>query len=78
MMIMALINSRNNPSVIMVIGRVSMIRIGLTRKLRRLNTTATMIAVMYESTETPGSTLARITTANAVNNTRKISFKKLV
>ena len=45
-MIAALIINRKSPNVTMVTGNVSMTRIGFTKKLRRLSTTATMMAVM--------------------------------
>jgi hypothetical protein len=44
--IRALIISKNKPNVSMVMGKVSIIKIGLTIKFRRPNTMATMIAVV--------------------------------
>lgn len=58
----------------MVTGRVRIIKIGFTKKFKRLNTIATIIAVVYESTPIPGNILDNITTANALNKTRKIIF----
>jgi len=45
-MIMALMISRNNPKVKIVTGNVKITRIGFTIKLSRLNTMATIIAVI--------------------------------
>jgi hypothetical protein len=53
-MMTALIINRKSPRVTMVMGRVKITKIGFTMKLRRLNTTATIIAVTMESTPTPG------------------------
>jgi len=53
---MALMTKRNSPRVRIVIGKVKMTNMGFTRKLRRLSTTATMMAVSIESTPTPGNT----------------------
>ena len=55
-------------------GKVSMMRIGLTRKFNRLNTTATIKAVRKLSTETPGRMLASKTTASALSNNFSIKF----
>ena len=54
--IIALITNKKSPKVKMVMGRVRMTRIGFTKKLSKLSTTATMIAVNMEETPTPGST----------------------
>ena len=54
--IMAFITKRNSPRVRIVIGNVKITNMGFTRKLRRLSTTATMMAVIMESTPTPGNT----------------------
>lgn len=51
--IMALITNKNNPNVIMVIGKVKTIKIGFTNKFKIDNTIATKIAVTYESSATP-------------------------
>lgn len=72
--IRALIISKNKPKVNMVMGKVRITNIGLTIKFNRLNTMATMIAVVYESTPTPGRIFASITTARALNKIRIISF----
>jgi len=66
--------NKNNPRVTMVTGKVKITRMGFTIKLRRLNTIATIIAVVYVSTPTPGSIFDRTTTANALNRIRNISF----
>ena len=42
----AFIMSKNRPSVIMVTGRVSIIKMGFTIKFKRLSTMATIIAVV--------------------------------
>ena len=55
-MMIALITNKKSPKVKMVMGRVRMTRIGFTKKLSKLSTTATMIAVNMEETPTPGST----------------------
>jgi hypothetical protein len=51
----ALITKRNNPSVTIVNGIVSTIRIGLTITFKSERIMATKIAVRNESTETPGN-----------------------
>ncbi len=53
-MIIALMIKRNKPKVTMVIGKVSIIRRGFTKKFKIPNTKATMMAVVGESTPTPG------------------------
>ena len=45
-MIAALMTSRNKPKVTMVMGKVSMTMMGLTRKFKRLSTRATTMAVV--------------------------------
>jgi hypothetical protein len=72
--IMALIISKKRPKVIMVTGRVRMIRMGFTIRLSRLKTIATMSALTYESTSTLGSTLAKTSTAKALRSILKTSF----
>ena len=54
--IIALITNKKSPKVKMVIGRVRITRIGFTKKLSKLNTTATIIAVNMDETPTPGRT----------------------
>lgn len=44
--IKALITSKNNPKVTMVIGKVKMTKIGFTNRFKTDSTTATIIAVM--------------------------------
>ena len=73
-MIIALMISRKSPSVRMVTGKVSITRTGLTIKLSKLRTMATIIAVVYESTYIPLKSLANNTTARALSRTRRISF----
>ena len=58
----------------MVTGKVRMTRIGFTIKLSKLRTMATIMAVVYESTPTPGSIFAKITTAMALRRILKIRF----
>ncbi len=45
-MMMALIIKRKRPNVRIVTGKVNIIRIGLTMKFNKLNTTATIMAVV--------------------------------
>jgi hypothetical protein len=73
-MIIALIMSRKSPKVRMVTGKVRMTRTGLTIKFSKLRTMATIMAVVYESTPTPGSIFDKITTAMALRRILKISF----
>ncbi len=73
-MMMALIINKNNPKVTRVTGKVRMTSMGLIKKLRKLKTTATRIAVVYVSTPTPGSILDNTTTAMALNKRRTINF----
>ena len=51
----ALIISKNKPKVTMVIGNVSITKSGLTQTFNNAKTMATIKAVVYVSTETPGS-----------------------
>lgn len=76
--ITALITNKNNPKVIIVIGKVRIIKIGLIIKFKIDKTTATIIAVVYESTYTPLRILARTTTAIALSKSRMISFMLFV
>lgn len=55
-MMMALMTRRNRPKVKIVIGKVRMTKIGFTKKLSKLSTTATIMAVNIEATPTPGKT----------------------
>ena len=73
-MIIALIIKRKRPKVIMVTGKVKITNIGFTIKFKRLSTIATMIAVVYVSTPTPGSIFESTTTAKALKRIRNISF----
>lgn len=73
-MINALMIKRKSPSVSMVMGKVNTISMGLTKKLSTLNTNATIMAVVMESTPTPGSTYDRMITARAFNKSLRISF----
>ena len=72
--ISALTTNKNNPKVNMVIGKVRITNIGLIIRFRIDKTTATIIAVVYESTCTPLSIFARTTTAIAFSKRRMISF----
>ena len=64
------INSKKIPRVMIV----RTINKGLTIKLSKLKTIATITAVTYESTATPGNTLDSNTTAKALNKSRKMKF----
>ena len=72
----ALITNRNKPKVITVIGKVKMIKIGLTIMFSNPRTIATITAEVNPSTATPGKNFANITTATAVNNMRMIKLMK--
>jgi hypothetical protein len=54
-MIIALITSRNNPKVRIVMGMVSITNTGLTTTFRSDKTIAASRAVIKESTATPGN-----------------------
>jgi hypothetical protein len=66
--------NKKRPKLITVTGSVNITNIGLTNRFKRLNTTATMMAVIKPSTDTLGSTFAKIITATALNRILKISF----
>jgi hypothetical protein len=70
----ALMIKRKRPRVTMVIGRVRMTSMGFTKKFRTLSTMATMIAVIMESTPTPGRTYESMITASAFNKSLRINF----
>ena len=70
----ALITSRNNPSVITVMGNVRTTRTGLTMSFNNAKTTATMMALKYPATATPGRSFANNTTATAVRRILKSNF----
>lgn len=72
--IIALMIKRNRPKVTMVTGRVKITNIGLTNIFSRLRTTATITAVMKESTLTFGNTFAKIITAKALKRILTNSF----
>ena len=76
--ISAFITNKNNPKVNNVIGKVRITNIGFTIRFRIDKTTATIIAVVYESTCTPLSIFAITTTAIAFNKRRMISFIKYI
>lgn len=78
MMIIAFITSKKSPRVRMVIGRVKSTKIGFTIKLSKLNTMATITAVVKESTPTPGKICDKITTATALSKILRISFITLI
>tara|TARA_R110001583_G_scaffold38171_8_gene123463 strand:+ start:16679 stop:17035 length:357 start_codon:yes stop_codon:yes gene_type:complete len=73
-MIIAFIISKKRPNVTIVTGSVKITNIGFTRKLSKLRTTATIIAVIKLSTETLGSTFAKMITDKALKSTLRISF----
>lgn len=73
-MITALITSKNRPRVTMVTGKVNSTNMGFTIRFKIARTTATIIAVTYPATLTPGKNLAIRTTANAVNKIRIRNF----
>jgi hypothetical protein len=60
--------SKNKPSVSIVMGIVSTIRIGFTKPLSSASTTASMIAVTLLSILTPGNRYDTIIAATAVTN----------
>lgn len=66
--------NKKRPNVIMVTGNVKITRIGLTIKFNKLMTTATINAVVYVSTPTPGKTFDSTTTARALNRIRSMNF----
>ncbi len=66
--------SKNRPRVTMVTGSVRMTKTGFTSRFKRLSTTATMTAVIKESTETLGNILARMMTAIALKRILTINF----
>lgn len=72
--ITALITSKNSPKVTIVTGNVNITKIGFTIKFRIARTSATIIAVTYPATSTPGKNLASKTTATAVNRMRIRNF----
>ena len=66
--IKAFTTSKNNPSVTIVIGKVSIIKIGLTNTFKIASTNATIRGVVnVSSIDTPGNNFAKITTAIALN-----------
>lgn len=67
----ALITSKNNPSVKMVIGMVKKVNTGLTMAFKKANTTANIKADWYPFKLTPGKKRAMTKTAKAA----KIIFK---
>ena len=72
--ISALTTNKNNPKVRIVIGNVRITNIGFIIKFKIDKTTATIIAVVYESTCTPLSIFASTTTAIAFSKRRIMSF----
>ena len=75
-----LINNKNKPKVITVIGIVNTIKIGLMKLFNKPITKATNTAVIVLSTLTPLNKKAAINTATDVTNVFKINFieKKLM
>ena len=71
--IIPLMTNKKSPKVRMVAGNVKNIISGLTNKFKIAMTMATINAVPYPSTVTPGIIFANTTTAKAVN----ASFKKV-
>lgn len=72
--ILALITSKKSPKVTMVIGKVNIMKTGLTMAFKRPRTAATRIAVVKLATLTPGKKLAKTRTAMAVSRILKIKF----
>ena len=70
----ALITKRNKPKVTIVAGNVKKINKGFTTIFSNAITTATIIAERYPDTDTPGRTVAKTTTAKAVNKIFKNVF----
>lgn len=70
----ALITKRNNPSVIMVTGKVNKTKIGFTTRFRSPSTIATNTAVPNPATEIPGIKYATSITKSAVTTIRRIKF----
>lgn len=66
--------NKKSPNVTKVMGSVRITSIGLTKSLNNDNTIATQREVIKPSTETPGNTFARISTAIVVNIIFKIDF----
>ena len=58
----------------MVTGSVKSTKIGFTSRFRIASTMATIIAVTYPATSTPGRNLASTTTASAVSKILKMKF----
>jgi hypothetical protein len=73
-MIIAFIISKKRPKVTMVTGSVKITKIGFTKKLSKLRTTATITAVIKVSTETLGNTFAKMITDKALKSILRISF----
>ena len=69
-----LITSRNKPSVTIVIGIVSTMRIGFTIPLSNASTAASIIAVTLSLIVTPGNKYATIKAATAVTSILPINF----
>ena len=70
----ALITKRNKPKVTIVAGNVKKINKGFTTIFSNAITTATIIAERDPDTDTPGRTVAKTTTAKAVNKIFKNVF----
>ena len=68
LMMMALMTSKNNPKVKIVIGNVKITKIGFTNPFNKLITNATQMAVKVLFKDTPGSNLAMIMIASAFTN----------
>ncbi len=71
-------NKRKRPNVTMVTGSVKITKMGFTRMFNKLSTTATITAVINESTDTFGNTFARMITARALKSIRNSSFIQMV
>ena len=72
--IIAFIISKKRPKVTMVTGSVKITKMGFTKKLSKLRTTATITAVIKVSTETLGKTFAKMITDKALKSILIISF----
>lgn len=78
-MMTALITKRNKPKVIMVIGKVKMTKIGLTKASSTANTMARIMADVNPSAScTPGRNFAIMTTASALKSNLRIKFMSVL
>ena len=73
-MIHALITSKNNPNVTIVMGMVRITKMGFKMAFNNAKTTATMMAAVKPLTATPGKKCANNTTIPAVISSLMIRF----